>query len=157
MKNFSDLLATDLHLDLVLIAEPVGIPDVEIWINQQLIQQGLISAPVAVSTQLPLLSGFSIMVKLKNKVYTAESETAVMLTKLSIDGFDIIPQFTHLAQYTNDHAFTEPTAYIGFNGEWRLEVTNPFYQWHHEITSQGWLFQPCKLPTQVGEKSQLLL
>lgn len=143
MKNFSDLLATDLDLDLVLTAEPVGHPDVEIWLNQQLIHQGPMSAPVTVSTQLPLLSGFSIMVKLKNKVYTSDSETAVMLTKLSVDRFDIIPQFTHLAKYANDHEFTEPTSYIGFNGEWRLEVTNPFYQWQHEITSQGWLFQPC--------------
>ena len=145
MNNFSDLLATDLHLDLVLIAEPVGYPDVEIWIDQQLIHQGQSSEFITVSKQLPLLSGFSIMVKLKNKVYTSESETALVLNNLSIDGFDIIPQFTHLAKYTNDHAFTEPTSYIGFNGEWRLEVTKPFYQWQHEITSQGWLFQPCRI------------
>ena len=145
MKNFLDLLDTDLHLDLVFIVEPIGCPDVEIRINQQLIHQGQLSESVTVSKQLPLLSGFLISVRLKNKVYTSESETAVILTKLSIDGFDIIPRFTHLAQYTNDHDFTEPTSYVGFNGEWRLEVTKPFYQWQHEITSQGWLFQPCRL------------
>ena len=145
MKNFSDLLATDLHLDLVLIVEPVGRPDVEIWIDQQLIQQGHLMESITVSKQLPLLPRFLVSVKLKNKVYSSESETAVVLTKLSIDEFDIIPNFTHLAQYTNDHDFTEPTSYIGFNGEWRLEVTKPFYQWQHEITSQGWLFQPGRL------------
>jgi hypothetical protein len=145
MKKFLDLLATDLHLDLVLIAEPIGRPDVEIWINQQLIHQGQLSESVTVSKQLPLLSGFLISVNLKNKIYSSESETALVLNNLSIDGFDIIPRFTHLAQYANDHAFTEPTSYIGFNGEWRLEVTKPFYQWQHEITSQGWLFQPCRL------------
>jgi len=143
MKNFLDLLATDLDLDLELVAEPVGIPDVEIWIGKQLIHQGPLLYPITVSTQLPLLSGVSVTVKLKNKVYTSESEKAVVLTRLSIDDFDIIPQFTHLAKYVNDHAFTEPTAYIGFNGEWRLEINKPFYQWQHEITSQGWLFQPC--------------
>jgi hypothetical protein len=145
MKNFSDLLATDLQLDLALIVEPVGIPDVEIWIGKQLIHQGPLLYPITVSTQLPLLSGVSVTVKLKNKVYTSESEKAVVLTRLSIDDFDIIPQFTHLAKYVNDHAFTEPTAYIGFNGEWRLEINKPFYQWQHEITSQGWLFQPCRI------------
>ena len=145
MKNFLDLLDTDLHLDLKLTAEPVGTPDVEIWLNQQLIHQGQLLESFTVSTQLPLLSGFLISVKLKNKVYSLESETAVVLTKLSIDGFDLVPNFTHLAQYTNDHDFTEPTSYVGFNGEWRLEVTKPFYQWRHEITSQGWLFQPCRL------------
>ena len=145
MKNFSDLLATDLHLDLVLIAEPIGRPDVEIWVNQQLIHQGQLSKPITVSTQLPLLSAFSVAVKLKNKVYSAESETAVKLNQLSIDVLDIIPCFTHLAQYSNDHDFTEPTSYLGFNGEWRLEINKPFYQWQHEITSQGWLFQPCRI------------
>jgi len=145
MKNFSDLLATDLHLDLVLIAEPVGRPDVEIWVNQQLIHQGQLSESITVLKQLPLLSEFLISVNLKNKVYSSQSETAVVLTKLSVDGFDIIPNFTHLAQYTNDHDFKKPTSYIGFNGEWRLEVTKPFYQWQHEITSQGWLFQPCRI------------
>jgi hypothetical protein len=145
MKKFSDLLATDLHLDLALIAEPVGIPDVEIWVNQQLIHQGQLLESFTVSTQLPLLSGFLILVKLRNKVYSLESETAVVLTKLSIDGFDLVPNFTHLAQYTNDHGFNKPTSYVGFNGEWKFEVTKPFYQWQHEITGQGWLFQPCSI------------
>ena len=145
MKKFSDLLAIDLHLDFVLIAEPVGIPDVEIWVNQQLMHQGQLLKSFIVSTRLPLLSEISVVVKLKNKVYSLESETAVVLTKLSIDGFDLVPNFTHLAQYTNDHDFTEPTSYIGFNGEWKFEVTKPFYQWQHEITGQGWLFRPCSI------------
>ena len=130
-------------MDLVLIAEPVGRPDVEIWANQQLIYQGQLSESMTVSTQLPLLMGLSVLVKLKNKVYSSESETAVVLNKLSVDGFDIIPSFTHLVDYANDHDFKEPTSYIGFNGEWKLEINKPFYQWQHEITSQGWLFQPC--------------
>ena len=145
MKNFSDLLATDLQLVFTLIAAPVGVPDVEIWLNQQLIHQGPLLYPITVSSQLPLLSGVLVRVRLKNKVYIEESETAVVLTKLSVDDFDIIPQFTHLAKYVNDHAFTDPTSYIGFNGEWTLEITKPFYQWQHEITSQGWLFRPCRI------------
>ena len=145
MKKFSDLLATDLYLDLILTAEPVGAPDVEIWIDQQLMHQGQLSQPITVSTQLSLLSEFSVLVKLKNKVYSSESETAVVVTKLSIDGFDLVPRFTHLAQYANDHDFTEPTSYVGFNGEWKFNINKPFYQWQHEITSQGWLFQPCSI------------
>ena len=145
MKNFSDLLATDLHLDLVLTAEPVGIPDVEIWINQQLIHQEQLLESITISTQLPLLIGLSVSVKLKNKVYSLESETAVVLNKLSIDGFDLIPRFTHLAQYNNDHDYNKPTSYIGFNGEWKFEVDRPFYQWRHVNTGQGWLFQPCRI------------
>lgn len=142
MKNFSDLLATDLHLDLALAAEPIGIPDVEIYINQTLLYQGQLLEPMTISQQLPLLSGFVVVVKLKNKVYSSDSETAVNLTRLSVDNFDLIPQWSHLARYTNDHDFTEPTSYVGFNGEWKFEVTKPFYQWQHEATGQGWLFHP---------------
>jgi hypothetical protein len=145
MKNFSDLLATDPQLDLELAAEPVGIPDVEIWVNQNLIYQGQVLEPITVSTKLPLLAGFSVMVKLKNKVYTSESETAIVLTRFSVDGFDLVPQFTHLARYNNDHDFKDPTSYIGFNGEWKFEIDRPFYQWRHVNTGQGWLFQPCRL------------
>ena len=145
MKNFLDLLATDLHLDLELIAEPVGVPDVEIWLNQQSIYQGQLSKRIAVSTKLPLLSCLSISVKLKNKIYGAGSDTAIVLNKISIDGFDIIPAWTQLARYTNDHGIDDPTSYVGFNGEWKFEVTKPFYQWQHEITGQGWLFQPHSL------------
>ena len=145
MKKFSDLLDTDLQLDLELVAEPVGVPDVEIWLNQQLMYQGHLLRSITISKQLPLLPEFLISVKLKNKVYSSDSETAVVVTKLSIDGFDLVPNYTHLAQYANDHDFKQPTSYIGFNGEWKFEVDQPFYQWRHVNTGQGWLFQPCTL------------
>jgi hypothetical protein len=145
MKKFSDLLDTDLQLDLELVAEPVGVPDVEIWLNQQLMYQGHLLRSITISKQLPLLPELLISVKLKNKVYSLKSETAVVVTKLSIDGFDLVPNYTHLAHYANDHAFMKPTSYIGFNGEWKFEVDRPFYQWQHVNTGQGWLFQPCRL------------
>jgi hypothetical protein len=142
MKNFLDLLATDLHLDLVLGLEPVGIPDSEIWINQILVHQGPITQPILVMRQLPLTSGFAVSIKLKNKIYTADQEVAIVLNRLCVDDFDVIPNHTHLARYVNDHNVDSPTSYLGFNGEWRLEITQPFYQWQHQVTGQGWLLQP---------------
>lgn len=142
MKNFSELLATDLHVDLALTAEPIGIPYVEIYINQTSLYQGQLLEPMTISQRLPLLLGFVVVVKLQNKIYSSDYETAVNLTRLSVDNFDLIPRWSHLARYTNDHDFTEPTSYIGFNGEWKFEVTKPFYQWRHEATGQGWLFHP---------------
>jgi hypothetical protein len=147
MKNFSDLLATDLYLDLVLMVEPVGNPDAEIWIDHQLIHQGQLSQSITISKQLPLLTKLSVSIKLKNKIYSSDSEIAIVLNKLSVDGFDIIPSWTHLAQYINDHDYHDPTSYLGFNGEWKLEIPEPFYQWRHQITGQGWLLRPSKLPT----------
>jgi hypothetical protein len=142
MKNFSDLLATDPQLDLVISVTPVGVPDTEIWINQDLMHQGHVSGTLYISAKLPLLSAFSISVKLKNKIYQSASETAIVLNRVSVDGFNIIPAWTHLTCYTNDHSRTDPTSYLGFNGEWKLVIPEPFYQWRHRITGQGWLLDP---------------
>ena len=147
MKNFSDLLATDLKLDLVMSVAPVGMPDVEISINQNLMHQGLLQDTFTVDQQLPLRPGLIISVRLKNKIYGSGPDTAVVLKQISIDGFDIIPAWTQLAEYVNDHDNTDPTSYLGFNGEWKLEIPEPFYQWRHHITGQGWLLRPSKLPT----------
>ena len=142
MKNFSDLLATDLQLDFALSIEPVGMPDTEIWINQQLMYQGQLLDTFSISQQLPLLSDLLISVKLKNKTYGLIPDTAIVLKQISIDGFDIIPAWTQLAQYVNDHDINDPTSYLGFNGEWKLEIKQPFYQWRHQVTGQGWLLHP---------------
>ena len=74
-----------------------------------------------------------------NKVYTTEYETAVIIKRLSIDNINIIPEYTHCAEYNNDHGFTDPTSYIGFNGKWALTFDRPFYQWLHQAHNQGWL------------------
>ena len=142
MKNFLDLLATDPQLDLAIGITPVGCPDTEIWVNQNLMYHGQLSGTLDISTKLPLLSVFSISVKLKNKIYISDLETAIVLNKISIDGFDIIPAWTHLARYTNDHHMDDPTSYLGFNGEWKIEIEKPFYQWRHQVTGQGWLLRP---------------
>jgi hypothetical protein len=142
MKNFLALLATDPRLDLTIGITPVGYPDTEIWVNQNLMYQGPLSGTLDISTKLPLLSVLSIAVTLKNKIYRSDSETAIVLNNISIDGFDIIPAWTHLARYTNDHGLTDPTSYLGFNGEWKIEIENPFYQWRHQVTGQGWLLRP---------------
>lgn len=142
MKNFSDLLATDLRLDFKLTLQPVGTPDTEVWINQQLIHQGCLRGPISIQEQLPLLSELLVLIKLQNKIYSSDSESAIVIDQLSIDGFGIVPMWTQLARYTNDHHVDSPTAYLGFNGEWRLEINQPFYQWRHQVTGQGWLFRP---------------
>jgi hypothetical protein len=145
MKNFSDLLATDLYLDFKLTVEPVDTPDTEIWINQKLMYQGCLPEPITISEQLPLLSELSVLIKLKNKIYSLDSKSAIVINQLSIDGFNIVPMWTQLATYINDHHADSPTAYLGFNGDWKLEINQPFYQWRHQITGQGWLFHPCRL------------
>jgi len=88
MKNFLDLLATDLTIDIVVVA------------NDQIDQYSV-----------PLLEPIKIAV-------------AGNLTELTIDGFDAIPFAWHQ------------------DNVWHFEIDQPFYQWRHQITGQGWLLRP---------------
>ena len=80
-----------------------------------------------------------ISAELRNKHYTTEYETAVIIKRLSIDNIEIIPQYDYLADYDNDHDNNNPTHYLGFNGKWTLTIDRPFYQWLHQVQNQGWL------------------
>lgn len=43
---------------------------------------------------------------------------------VSIDGYEVLPRYQYLAQAG------------------KLTITEPFYQWLHRVTNQGWLLQP---------------
>ena len=131
MKNYSDLQDTDLCLAIEL--ELVGQPEFTVCVDST------VSTQVVQRYYLDLLKPFSIIIELHNKVYTTEYETAVIIKRLSVDNISIIPEYTYLAEYDNDHGFTDPTSYIGFNGKWILTFDRPFYQWLHQAQNQGWL------------------
>jgi len=138
MKTYSDLQAIDSRLHCHLELEPVGAPEVSVIIagmygGGKLFQ----SAVLDISTDL--LKPFSIEIELKNKTYTVEYETAVVIKQLQIDGIDLVPRFDYMATYVNDHDNTNPTSYLGFNGKWTLTFDLPFYQWLHQATGQGLL------------------
>ena len=138
MKTYSDLQAIDSRLHCHLELEPVGAPEVAVIIagvygGGKLFQ----SAVFDISTDL--LKPFSIELELKNKTYTTEYETAVVIKQLQIDGIDLVPRFDYMATYVNDHDNNDPTSYLGFNGKWTLTFDRPFYHWLHEHTGQGWL------------------
>jgi len=145
MKNFSDLLATEnsvlIQLKLRAITDN-GMPWCDVKVNQQSLFAGPLQEILAVEHKIGLLDPISISVEMKNKVYSSQAETAVVLEQLTIDNFDILSQWTHLANYDNDHSANTPTSYLGFNGVWSLDITEPFYRWRHKITGQGWLITP---------------
>ena len=43
---------------------------------------------------------------------------------VTVDGEEILPKYQHLA----------------VNG--RLTISEPFYQWYHRVSGQGWLLTP---------------
>ena len=138
MKRYSDLLDIDTRLNLKLELEPVGTSDVSVTIADYR-QDYLLSNNRIINYTVGLLQPFSVIIELRNKQYSLEYETAVIV-RLSIDDIDIVPKYDYLADYVNDHDNHNPTSYLGFNGKWTLTVDRAFYHWLHIHSGQGWLF-----------------
>ena len=138
MKRYSDLLAIDTRLNLKLELEPIGTPDISVTIANRR-QDYLLSDNKIVEYTVDLLQPFSVAIELRNKQYSLDCETAVVV-RLSVDNIDIIPKYDYLADYVNDHDNHNPTSYLGFNGKWTLTFDRAFYHWLHLHSGQGWLF-----------------
>ena len=143
MKNFSNLLGTDSKLSVSIELSSMGTPvRTIIKINDSTVRDCKATGDIVHRFKLPLTSPFSISIQVLGKDYNADSTSAVIIKRLDIDGFDVCAGWTHLAHYENDHNYTDPTTHLGFNGEWRLEVTEPFYSWRHRTLNLGWLLDP---------------
>ena len=144
MKNFYD--QQDINtLNIGITLSPIidkDFPNIILKINTIVLYEGLLKEKILLKHQQPLMDIFKISLELKNKNYKLSSKTAVCIDSLKIDEFDIVPNWTQLATYYNDSNVTAPTNYLGFNGTWNLEITEPFYRWQHKITGQGWLLKP---------------
>ena len=143
MKNFYDQQDTNLNIRVTL--SPIkdkDFPDILLKINTVVLYEGILTENTSFKHQWPLMDIFKISLELKNKNYKSSSNTAVSINSLKIDDFDVVPMWTQLAKYSNDSNVTAPTNYLGFNGKWSLEITEPFYRWQHKITGQGWLLKP---------------
>ena len=139
MKTYSDLLAIDTRLHLHVELEPVGTPDITVSINDIIDDYPGLSNNIILDYHIDLLDLFAVNIELRNKHYTTEYETAVVIRQLSVDNIELIPRYDYLAKYVNDHDNNNPTSYLGFNGKWTLTFDRPFYHWLHEHSGQGWL------------------
>jgi hypothetical protein len=141
MKTFLDLQATELALDVELVLVPVGQPKITVNIGHNTLTTQLTDT-ITITKRIDLTKTFAIGIALLEKNYNDVNETAVIIQSLKIDNFEIVPVWTHLARYVNDHDYVDPTNYLGFVGVWRLEIDCAFYQWQHRVTNQGWLLTP---------------
>jgi hypothetical protein len=139
MKTYSDLQAIDTRLHLHIELEPIGTPDITVSVNNIVDDYPALSNNIILDYYIDLLDLFAINIELRNKHYTTEYETAVIIRRLSVDNIELIPKYDYLAEYVNDHDNNNPTSYLGFNGKWRLTFGRPFYHWLHEHSGQGWL------------------
>lgn len=139
MKTYSDLQDIDQLINVKINLRPVGSPDVIAEINQNRSEHTGLTTPITVEYRVGLLDNIDIVIKLRNKEYSTNNETAVIIDNIAIDDIDIVPKFDYLATYVNDHNNNNPTSYLGFNGTWQLNINQPFYRWLHKHTGQGWL------------------
>lgn len=145
MNNFLDLLDTDCQITVTLklrVIHDNGYPGVSVRVNDNVIEYLQLTGSVEHQFDIPLLDPIEIEISIKDKQYSEIKETAVLIDSINIDGFEIVPQWTHLAEYHSERGLQGPTSYLGINGSWKLTIDRPFYQWRHHITGQGWLLEP---------------
>jgi len=145
MNNFLDLLDTDCQINVTLklgVIHDNGYPGVSVRVNDNVIEYLQLTKSVEHQFDIPLLDPIEIEISIKDKQYSEIKETAVLIDSMNIDGFEIVPQWTHLAEYHSERGLQGPTSYLGINGSWKLTIDRPFYQWRHHVTDQGWLLEP---------------
>jgi hypothetical protein len=145
MNNFSDLLDTKQQLNLTIKLGVIidnGCPGVSLRVNNDVIEYLHLSSAVDHRFELSIADPIEIEISMTNKEYSEHQETAVLIESINIDGFEIVPQWTHLAEYRSERGLQGPTSYLGINGSWKLTIDRPFYQWRHHVTGQGWLLEP---------------
>ena len=141
MKNYYDLL--DINVKVIVAPNDKAIlPEAIVSINDCVLYDGILDREQDLRLTVDLLIPISIKVELKNKKYDEESrDNGIKIQLLTIDDFELIPNFTYLAEYKNDHNYQKPTSMLPFNGVWNITTDDrPFYQWHHIITGQGWIY-----------------
>lgn len=145
MKNFSDLPDTDPTISVIIQLSVItdnGCPGAKVRVNQDVIEYLQLTQSVQHQFDVALREPLQIEIALIDKQYDQDRETAIKIDSVSIDGFELVPAWTHLAVYDTERGLQGPTSYLGINGSWRLDITRPFYQWRHHITGQGWLLEP---------------
>lgn len=141
MKTYSDLQDIDQVIDIKINLRPIGRPNISAGINHDFSDYTGLSVPVTLDYRVGLLDNIDIIIKLYDKEYSIDNETAIIIDNIVIDNISIVPKFDYLAEYANDHNNNNPTNYLGFNGTWRLNIDQPFYHWLHKHTGQGWLLK----------------
>lgn len=144
MKTFSEATATRLDIAISIHLIPIGEPKIQVMINDDILFDDILRSPIHLNYQHGLLEPLDFSIQLCDKKYTLEYETAIIVDKVMIDGISMIPEMTHHFHYENDHGFSDPTSYIGFNGIWKLDTRECFYRWWHQVSGQGWLLYPTE-------------
>jgi len=116
MKNFLELLATNLSIDIDLTVVPAVSGTVEVEVNGQCIYNGTMQHTTDFHYSVPVLEPIEITV----------FHAGATVLSLCFDSWESRPVHGSDAM-----------------GVWRFTTNGlPFYQWRHHATAQGWLLEP---------------
>lgn len=128
METFSQLLATIIQDDRCL------------RINIELKSHGQVAYRATVNGQK-----FKDSIETRGHIFSpidftidltefTEGSSGVEVVKFTVNELEVLPLYQHLAN--------PPTNYIDSLGRWTMHIPNPFFQWYHTISGQGWLIIP---------------
>jgi hypothetical protein len=139
MQTFLELQAIEPMLEVQMRLDLLGDPRGQVciahqWFPLQTQYQVMVSAAQA----------FDLVVLHHDKTYQEPYERAIVIIELTIGIWRMTDAHNHLVTYQNDRGPNLHTRYLGFNGEWRLNIDRAFWLWHHHHTGQGMLICPVK-------------
>ena len=126
MKNFSDatVIKPTLTVKVKFTVTPLGQVPCLIKLGSKTLYEDTIKETQTFDLDLPLTDPIDLSVQ----IYRHHPDAVVLA--LTIDGYEILPKYQHLA--------TPPTDYVDFNTTWTFKIPS-FYPWYHGITGQGWI------------------
>jgi hypothetical protein len=126
MKNFSEATAIKprLAVNVKFTVTPVGQVPCLVKLGAKILYEDTIKETQTFELAVPLTDPIDLSVQ----IYRHHPDAVVL--SLTIDDYEILPKYQHLA--------TPPTDYVDFNGTWTFKIPS-FYPWHHSITGQGWI------------------
>jgi hypothetical protein len=153
MNNYST------HIDLYLYSQfTKTVPLAEVWFDDYNVWQGPVNKATTVSFDtLPRPAGnYWMRVLFKNKDDSGQQHYGkdIMLGIRSVQVQNYDHEFSIYSEYEPEYPTiwyqqqkelnqTPPKVilsnYLGWPGEWRLQIGLPIYRWIHVTTNQGWL------------------
>ena len=144
-------MATKLEFSFAL--GPVGYadswPEYYVTVDERILDFGTLTEPKQIDFDVALEDGVhTINVGLKNKVDTDTivvggnivNDKALIVSGISIEGYEL-DDFMYRATYFPTGRDSLKSNYLGWNGEWTLEITTPIFTWIHETQQLGWVYE----------------
>jgi|SaaInlStandDraft_4_1057021.scaffolds.fasta_scaffold26175_2 hypothetical protein len=142
MQNFYDLTDTkSIAISICLdINKCETNPNVIVLVNDCVLFDAIFSTHVELNTTIDVKDNLNVSIVVRHD--NEQKHSSVLISKITADGFAIMPNHNYLATYTNAQNNTSPTSELGLAGKWEIDTKQPLLWWIHEISGHGWLLKP---------------